>query len=308
MGVIHLTKKPNIIQRAMYSPLLAQVVVTRRCNLRCGYCNEFDRKSDPVDESVLVSRIDKLKELGTFGIEFTGGEPLLHPAIFRIIAHAKTLRFITRWIITNAFLLDNDGIDRLNDSGLTDMQISIDGVKPNEVTVKVLDKLRDKLVLLSQKAKFRVTVSAVVGAAPPEEVWEVVRFAKSLKFRPRVLLLHDETGCLKLSPEEVSLYQELQTQLGKRSKESKNYRNLLIQGKPAPFKCRAGSRYLYVDEHGMAHMCSQTVDKFSKELLNYSVDDLKDRFYKYKSCNSYCTIGCARTASKLDEWRSQSKE
>ena len=118
----------------MYSPLLAQLVITRRCNLRCGYCNEYDRESDPVDESILIDRINKLKDLGTLGIEFTGGEPLLHPAIFKIIAHAKSLRFITRWIITNAFLLDEDGIDRLNRSGLTDMQISIDGVKPNEVT------------------------------------------------------------------------------------------------------------------------------------------------------------------------------
>ncbi len=25
-----------------YNPLLAQVVVTRRCNLACGYCNEYD--------------------------------------------------------------------------------------------------------------------------------------------------------------------------------------------------------------------------------------------------------------------------
>ncbi|MBC7173130.1 MAG: radical SAM protein, partial [Polyangiaceae bacterium] len=27
------------------SPLLAQLVVTRRCNLACGYCNEYDHES-----------------------------------------------------------------------------------------------------------------------------------------------------------------------------------------------------------------------------------------------------------------------
>ena len=31
-----------------YNPLLAQVVVTRRCNLACGYCNEYDDFSPPV--------------------------------------------------------------------------------------------------------------------------------------------------------------------------------------------------------------------------------------------------------------------
>ena len=28
--------------------LLAQVIPTRRCNLACRYCNEFDQVSDPV--------------------------------------------------------------------------------------------------------------------------------------------------------------------------------------------------------------------------------------------------------------------
>ncbi len=30
-----------------YNPLLAQMVVTRRCNLSCGYCNEYDDFSPP---------------------------------------------------------------------------------------------------------------------------------------------------------------------------------------------------------------------------------------------------------------------
>ena len=30
------------------NPLLAQMVVTRRCNLSCGYCNEYDDFSPPV--------------------------------------------------------------------------------------------------------------------------------------------------------------------------------------------------------------------------------------------------------------------
>ena len=30
------------------SPLEAQLIVTRRCNLSCGYCTEFDNYSAPV--------------------------------------------------------------------------------------------------------------------------------------------------------------------------------------------------------------------------------------------------------------------
>ena len=30
-----------------YGPFLAQVIVTRRCNLSCGYCTEYDKTSNP---------------------------------------------------------------------------------------------------------------------------------------------------------------------------------------------------------------------------------------------------------------------
>ena len=38
----------QVLQRLKYSPFLAQLVVIRRLNLSCGYCNEFDDTSDPV--------------------------------------------------------------------------------------------------------------------------------------------------------------------------------------------------------------------------------------------------------------------
>ena len=297
--------KLSLLKRIEFSPFLAQLVITRRCNLRCGYCNEFDRISPPVDEGILMERMDKLKALGTFSLELTGGEPLLHPGIFRLLAHAKGLGFVTRWMITNGYLLTREKIEALNSVFLTDMQISVDGVEPNRTTVKVLKPLRKKLEMLSRHARFRVSMSAVIGAAPPEEVREVIEFAVDHGFRPRVLLLHDGSGVLKLSEEEKQLYRDLQTYLGRQAKEAGNYRNKLLDGGSAPFKCRAGSRYLYVDEFGYVHWCSQTMKKFQKALDSYSLEDLKEQFYTNKPCNPYCTLGCARTNSRLDWWRKQ---
>jgi MoaA/NifB/PqqE/SkfB family radical SAM enzyme len=61
------------------TPLLAQMVVIRRCNLSCSYCNEYDDRSDPLALAELYQRIDHLAALGTVTVTLTGGEPLLHP-------------------------------------------------------------------------------------------------------------------------------------------------------------------------------------------------------------------------------------
>src|SRR5260370_37833784 len=71
------------------NPLLAQVVVTRRCNLACGYCNEYDDFSPPVATADLLARVDHLAALKTASITFTGGEPLLHPDLDRVIRAAR---------------------------------------------------------------------------------------------------------------------------------------------------------------------------------------------------------------------------
>jgi MoaA/NifB/PqqE/SkfB family radical SAM enzyme len=60
-------------------PLLVQIIPIRRCNIDCGYCNEYDKVSPPVPTGVMKHRIDKLKGLGTSVVAFSGGEPMLHP-------------------------------------------------------------------------------------------------------------------------------------------------------------------------------------------------------------------------------------
>lgn len=293
------------LDRVRYGPFHAQLVVIRRCNLSCGYCNEFDATSDPIPLDVLKRRVDKLAELGTLAIEFTGGEPLMHPDLFELIAYATRKGFVQRKMITNAYLLSPDKVKALNRAGLTHMQISLDGAEPNDVTVKVLRPLKKKLGHVREHADFIVTLSAVIGAAPPDEVREVIEFAEKNDFRRRVLLIHDGDGQFKLSAEEHQLYKEVEQKLGARWRQAGNYRSKLLEEGRAPFKCRAGSRYLYIDEFGQVRWCSQTREWWGKDLMEYGPDDLREQFYTKKSCNEQCTVGCVRNNSKLDEWRRQ---
>jgi MoaA/NifB/PqqE/SkfB family radical SAM enzyme len=292
--------------RLRYSPLLVQMVVIRRCNLSCGYCSEYDKSSDPVPIELLEARLRKLKELGTFGISLTGGEPTLHPELPRLIRMCRTLRFFRTGMISNGFFLRPEMIEALNNAGLQEMQISIDGVHGNDTTQKVLNNLKKRLRSLREHARFQVIVSAVIGACPPEEADEVISFATEMGFASRVLLVHDEHGQLKLNSEEIKIFEKIVKRLPKSLRELSDYRERLIRDGTAPYKCRAGSRYLYIDEFGNVNWCSQTRGVWSKPLMDYALSDLREQFYRYKSCHATCTLGCVRSASQLDKWRKQS--
>jgi MoaA/NifB/PqqE/SkfB family radical SAM enzyme len=228
----------------------------------------------------------------------------LNPSIFDAVDFATRKNFLTRMMITNGYLLESDKVKKLNDAGLTHMQISIDGVNPNETTVKVLKPLRPKLENLAKLRNFSVTINSVIGAAPSEEVEEVFNFAENMGFTPRVLVVHNEKGQIKLKPEEIALYQQLRERIYK-SRVKKTYLDKLLAGEEAPFKCRGGSRYLYVDEFGIVHYCSQTMKEYGKPLDEFSLHDLKKNFYARHACTRFCTISCARNNSSLDEWRQQ---
>ena len=288
-----------------YGPFLAHIVIIRRCNLSCGYCNEYDDRSPPVPYEVLDRRLQKLRSLRAWMLCMTGGEPTLHPDLVRLVRRATDLGFRRRQIITNGYRITRRLVEELNDAGLSDLQISVDGVKRNSVTVKVLEPLRNRLRTLARGARFRVVVSAVIGSAPAAEALEVIRFARGEGLTPRIILLHDGSGRLQLSAEDRAAYQEVKRMLGSAGRESGDYRQRLLDEGSAPFRCRSGARYLYVDEFGQVHWCSQTIPMFSRDLMTYSLADLKEQFQSVKPCSPGCTVGCARTASSYDAWRAQ---
>jgi Predicted Fe-S oxidoreductases len=191
-----------------YNPLLAQVVVTRRCNLACGYCNEYDDFSPPVPLPTLLARIDHLARLRTASITFTGGEPLLHPHLPDIIRAARGHGMVVT-MITNGFRLSRARIEQLNDADLQGMQISIDNLEPDEVSMKSLVSVERKLELLAKHAKFKVNVNSVLGISDERtaDVITVSETAARFGFQHSVGVLHDGTGMLKpLSPVQMSAY------------------------------------------------------------------------------------------------------
>jgi len=298
----------KMVARALAStdhPLLAHIIPMRRCNLACTYCNEFDDFSKPVPIEEMYRRIDKLGALGTSVVTISGGEPLMHPELDGVILRIRANGMIAG-LITNGYLLVAERIQRLNRAGLEWLQISIDNVNPDEVSKKSLKVLDKKLQLLAEHADFHVNINSVVGGGitHPQDALVIGKRAVELGFTSTVGIIHDEGGQLQpLSEEERRIYHEMKA-LEKRSFTRVNaFQDNIAQGLPNDWRCRAGSRYLYICENGLVHYCSQQRGYPAVPLATYSHDDLRREYATEKSCAPHCTVSCVHQVSIFDSWR-----
>ena len=290
--------------------LLAHIIPTRKCNLACGYCNEYDDFSDPVPIETMLRRIDLLAGLGTAIVTISGGEPLLHPELDTIIRRIRHHDMVAG-LITNGYLLTPNRITALNEAGLDHLQISIDNQQPDEVSMKSLKVLDRKLEYLAEYSNFVVNINSVIGGGikNPEDAEVITKRAMSLGFATSLGIIHDGTGSVKpLNRREEKVYREIRS-YGK-SSYSRLYwfQENLSRGKTNDWKCRAGARYLYICENGLVHFCSQQRGYPGIPLENYTHEHMRREYNTAKSCAPHCTIGCVHKISIIDHWRDPQTE
>src|SRR5262245_58936606 len=309
-------REARLVAAALKSPprpILAQIIPIRRCNLSCAYCNEYDKTSEPVPVEEMARRIDRLAALGTLAITFSGGEPLLHPELETLVERIRGHKIIAT-LITNGYLLTADRIKRLNRAGLDYLQISIDNVIPDDVSKKSLKVLDQKLRLLAEFAEFDVTINSVLGSSirQPEDALTIARRTQELGFKSTVGVIHDHSGQIQpLNQRQRRIYDEI---LNSRQKSFfsfdyyNQFQNNLVRGLPNQWHCRAGGRYLYICEDGLAHYCSQQRGYPAIPLASYSQEDLERESKAVKSCAPYCSVSCVHQVAALDALRENPRE
>jgi MoaA/NifB/PqqE/SkfB family radical SAM enzyme len=286
-------------------PILAHVIPTRRCNLSCTYCNEYDSVSKPVPLEEMFRRLDRLAALGTTVITISGGEPLLHPELDDIIRRVRRHGMIAG-LITNGYMLTAERIQRLNRAGLEHLQISIDNVTPDDVSKKSLKVLDKKLQLLAEHADFHVNINSVVGSGihNPEDALVVARRALELGLTSTVGIIHDGAGQMRpLNEVEQRVYRTIKA-MGKASYARVNhFQENIAHGRPNNWRCRSGGRYLYICEDGLVHYCSQQRGRPAVPLEQYTEEQRRREYFKKKACAPYCTVSCVQQVATIDFWR-----
>lgn len=286
-------------------PIMAHIIPIRRCNLSCTYCNEYDDFSKPISIDLMEHRIDLLGALKTGVITLSGGEPLLHPELDRIISRIRKNKALAG-LITNGYLLMPDRIKQLNDAGLDYLQISIDNVMPDDVSKKSLKVLDKKLQMLAENADFHININSVLGGGirTPEDALTVGKRAMELGFTSTVGIIHDGDGQLRpLTSREREVFLAMKGFEKKHFSRLNYFQENIANGEPSDWKCRAGARYLYVCEDGLVHYCSQQRGYPAKPLENYTVEDIRREYLTKKSCAPLCTVSCVHQISYFDFFR-----
>jgi len=159
-------------EKAYTGPFFVTLDVTRKCNIHCVGCFFHclqGRKSKPTNSSqhdlpieIVKKLSQELKVMGTREIFLTGeGEPMLHPLLIEIIQAFKRAGFRVS-LFTNGTLLTAQKADRLLDSGLDVLKISLWAVNAQEhrkchpgVNPQLLEKRLEGLMYLGKAKKER---------------------------------------------------------------------------------------------------------------------------------------------------------
>ena len=105
--------------------------VGRRCNLRCVHCYSQSRDLAYDGELSLDEGLRMIDDLAAFGapvLLFSGGEPLMHPHLFALIAHARA-QGMRAVLSTNGTLITPEVAQRLQEFGLSYVGVSLDGLE-----------------------------------------------------------------------------------------------------------------------------------------------------------------------------------
>jgi uncharacterized protein len=126
------------------------VAPTMDCNFRCHYCFEQNITKTYIDDNVidaLIKNILNRRNLDSLFLTWFGGEPLMALPQMKMIYD----KLMTFWgdrtfesnIITTAYFIDKQAIQTLKDIRVTNMQITLDGLKESHNKIKFTENCND---------------------------------------------------------------------------------------------------------------------------------------------------------------------
>ncbi len=273
----------GLLHRPLCGPALGTLMVTYRCNFHCAMCDMPLKAATKTRSGETEFSTERFKEiirefatLGIPGIGFTGGEPLLREDIFDLLAETKRLGMITH-LNTNGWLLDDAAADRIIETGVDSVNVSLDGAIATthdriRRAVGSFDRAVQAVERLVTRKKtggghVRIKTVAVIDETNLDEVPQMFSLAADLgtdciELIPRQPFAGAATGRAadtELLARVDRLVQWLTTErhpvpIENSPRHLRLFRNSFA-GEPSPLRCSAGYTSLAVDCYGNVFPC-----------------------------------------------------
>lgn len=166
------------------APLVCNYYVTYKCNARCHFCDIWALQPPPESNfGTIATNLRDLKRLGVKYVDFTGGEPLLHPEIVECYTESKRLGLMTS-MTTNTILYPKKAEQM---RGLVDyLNFSLDGPDAQSHNqsrgVAIFENLVESVKLALSMDEYP-TLNFTVTAQNFGRIGEVAELAKRLGVR-----------------------------------------------------------------------------------------------------------------------------
>jgi uncharacterized radical SAM superfamily Fe-S cluster-containing enzyme len=174
---------------------LANVDLTNRCNMNCPICfanaNQQGYVYEP-DYEAIVKMLDALRAeepIKCTAVQFSGGEPTIHPDFIRIIKAAKERNFAQVQAATNGivFAKNYELLKDASEAGLNTIYLSFDGVS-DDVYLQARDrkmfKVKKDVIENCRKLKAEVgkcpsivLVPTIVRGMNDHQIGDMVKFS-----------------------------------------------------------------------------------------------------------------------------------
>jgi len=174
---------PDLYTEHRSQSVLTNLLVTNRCNLRCGYCFMNAGASGYVYEPSLeeiksmLQRARDERPIGSKAIQITGGEPTIRDDLFDILRLVRESGFTHIQLNTNGIKLAEsvEYCQKLKDEKINTVYMSFDGV--SKETNPWLDQLKQAIENLRKVNLKAVLVPVLIGDKNLQETGKIIQFA-----------------------------------------------------------------------------------------------------------------------------------
>lgn len=172
-----------------------RVAVTPECNFNCVYCRAggegLPANGVLMNSGEIIEVVRIASEVGFKHLKITGGEPTLRKDLLSIISGCSKLESLEEvQLVTNGSALTKEYVQRLVDSGLDNITISLDAAS-RERFKEITERDRFEKVIsgiyAAREAGLPVTINSVVMQRNKDEVEGLIEIARKTRSRLKLL-------------------------------------------------------------------------------------------------------------------------